>query len=103
MLSVLSNHGRWLCCRLRLHAGGSDVRLYDGPDLKLFILVGWDRSFLSAKPTFNWWFCFGPELVSYFAPRDLHRRAAYSICESSFMIHHGGCHDLFVLDDSLTS
>ena len=23
--------------------GGSGVRLYDGPDLKLFILVGWDR------------------------------------------------------------
>ena len=30
-----------------LHAGGSGVRLYDGPDLKLFILVGWGRSFLS--------------------------------------------------------
>ena len=27
------------------HAGGSGVRLNDGPDLKLFILVGWDRSF----------------------------------------------------------
>ena len=26
------------------NAGGSGVRLYDGPDLKLFILVGWDRS-----------------------------------------------------------
>ena len=26
-------------------AGGSGVRLHDGPDLKLFILVGWDRSF----------------------------------------------------------
>ena len=25
--------------------GGSGVRLNDGPDLKLFILVGWDRSF----------------------------------------------------------
>ena len=25
--------------------GGSGVRLHDGPDLKLFILVGWDRSF----------------------------------------------------------
>ena len=24
--------------------GGSGVRLYDEPDLKLFILVGWDRS-----------------------------------------------------------
>ena len=26
-------------------AGGSLVRLYDGPDLKLFILFGWDRMF----------------------------------------------------------
>ena len=30
------------------------------------------------------------------APRDLHRRAAYSFCESSFLIHHGIYHDLFV-------
>ena len=29
---------------LLLHADGSGVRLYDGPDLKLFILVGYDRS-----------------------------------------------------------
>ena len=46
-------------------------------------------------------FCSG---VSYFVPRDLHRRAAYSICESSFLIHQDVYHDLFfVLDDSLTS
>ena len=33
-------------------ASGSGVRLYDGPDIKLFIIVGWDRSFLSdAWPT----------------------------------------------------
>ena len=25
--------------------GGLGVRLHDSPDLKLFILVGWDRSF----------------------------------------------------------
>ena len=29
------------------NAGESGVRLYDGRDLKLFILVGWGRSFLS--------------------------------------------------------
>ena len=41
-------------------AGGSGVRLYDGPDLKLFILVGWGRSFLSvAWPT-------GVQLVFFF-------------------------------------
>ena len=28
-------------------AGGSGLRLYDGPDLNLFISVGWDRCFLS--------------------------------------------------------
>ena len=32
-------------------------------------------------------FSFAPELVSYSAPRDLHLRAAYSICESWFLIH----------------
>ena len=39
-----------------LHAGGSSIRLYDGPDLKLFILVGWDRSFrlLLGPPGLNW-------------------------------------------------
>ena len=41
-------------------------------------------------------FSFAPELVSYLASRDLHRRAAYSICESSFLIHRGGYRDLFV-------
>ena len=51
---------------------------------------------------------FAPELVSYWAPEDLHRRVAYSFCESSFLIHHGIYHDLlkfylFDHDDSLTS
>ena len=38
-------------------------------------------------PGSNWCFSFAPELVGYSAPRDLHRRAAYSICESLFLIH----------------
>ena len=74
---------------------------------KLFILVGCGRSFLSvAWPTGVQlvFFSFAPELVGYSAPRDLHRRAAYSICESWFLIHQDVYHDLFfVLDDSLTS
>ena len=37
---------------------------------------------LLGPPGSNWCFSFAPELVSYSAPRDLHRRAAYSICES---------------------
>ena len=66
--------------------------------LKLFILVGWGRSFLSvAWPTgVQLVFSFAPELVGYSAPRDLHRRAAYSICESLFLIHQDVYHDLFV-------
>ena len=35
-------------------------------------------------------------LVGYSAPRDLHRRAAYSICESCVLIHQDVYHDLFV-------
>ena len=43
-----------------LIAGGSGFRLYDGPDINLFIIVGWDRSFLSdAWPT-------GVQLVFFF-------------------------------------
>ena len=71
---------------------------YDGPDLKLFILVGWGRTscLLLGPPGSNWCFSFAPELVGYSAPRDLHRRAAYSICESWFLIHQDVYHDLFV-------
>ena len=35
-------------------------------------------------------------IKTYSAPRDLHRRAAYSICESWFLIHQDVYHDLFV-------
>ena len=80
-----------------LIASGSGVRLYDGPDLKLFILVGWDRSFLSvAWPTgaqLVFFFCSG---VSRLLGANLHRRAAYSTCESWFLIHQDVYHDLFV-------
>ena len=43
-------------------------------------------------------FCcfFAPELVGYSAPRDLHRRAAYSICESWVLIHQDVYLDLYV-------
>ena len=73
-------------------------RASDGPDLKLFLLVGWSRSscLLLFPPGSNWCFSFAPELVSHSAPRDLHRRTAYSICESWFLIHQDVYHDLFV-------
>ena len=51
---------------------------------------------LLGPPGSNWCFSFARELVGYSAPRDLHRRAAYSICESLFLIHQDVYHDLFV-------
>ena len=54
---------------------------YVSKDIKLFILVGWDRSFLSvAWSTGVQLVLFSVLLrvsVSNSAPRDLHRRAAY--------------------------
>ena len=62
-LEILHYHLTWTEAALEtniLKGGGSGVRLYDGPDLKLFILVGWGRSFLSvAWPT-------GVQLVFFF-------------------------------------
>ena len=46
-----------------MHAGGSGVRLYDDPDIKLFILVGRGRSLfcpLLGLSGFNCWFSFAP-------------------------------------------
>ena len=51
---------------------------------------------LLGPPGSNWCFSFAQELVGYSAPRDLHRRAAYSICESLFLIHQDVYRDLFV-------
>ena len=51
---------------------------------------------LQTTPGSNWCFSFAPELVGYSAPRDLHRRAAYSICESWFLIHQDVYLDLYV-------
>ena len=51
---------------------------------------------LLGPPGSNWCFSFAPELVSYSAPMDLHRRAAYLICESCFFINQVVYHDLFV-------
>ena len=51
---------------------------------------------LLGPPGSIWCFSFAPELVGYSAPRDLHRRAAYSVCESWFLIHQDVYHDLFV-------
>ena len=44
----------------------------------------------SEEPEENW------TVFQKTAPRDLHRRAAYSVCESWFLIHQDVYHDLFV-------
>ena len=41
------------------------------------IHFSWLGPELIGPPGSNWCFSFAPELVSYSAPRDLHRRAAY--------------------------
>ena len=64
------------------------VKFPDKPAQPVYLLLG--------PPGSNWCFSFAPELVGYSAPRDLHRRAAYSICESWFLIHQDVYHDLFV-------
>ena len=51
---------------------------------------------LLGPPGSIWCFSFAHALVSYSAPRDRHRQAAYSICESSFLIHQDVYHDLYV-------
>ena len=63
-----------------------------------FKLVGTGAScLLLGPPGSNWCFSFAPELVGYSAPRDLHRLAAYSICESWFLIHQDVYRDLYFL------
>ena len=62
-----------------------------------FKLVGAGASCLFlCTPGSNWCLYFAPELVGYSVPRDLLRRAAYSICESWCLIHQDVDHDLFV-------
>ena len=64
---------------IMVSATGSGVRLYDVPHLTPFILIGWAGAscLLLGPPGFNWCFSFAPELLSYLAPMDLHRQAAF--------------------------
>ena len=41
MLGGQPNHGGQLSFPFKLHAGGSDFSLYDGSDLKTFLLMIW--------------------------------------------------------------
>ena len=41
MLGSQPNHGWQLCFPLQLHAGRSDFRLFEGSDLKTYLLMRW--------------------------------------------------------------
>ena len=41
MLGGQPNHGWQLCFPLKLHASGSDFRLYDSSDLKTYLWTRW--------------------------------------------------------------
>ena len=91
-------------CHDILLLGISPIKWRHRPDMT--IAVDWDvmhqfkqiqtKHSSVGPPGSNWCFSFAPELVSYSAPRDLHRRAAYWICESWFLIHQDVYHDFFV-------
>ena len=63
-----------------LHAGRSGLRLYDGPDLKLFILVGLDRSSSSVA-----WSTEAQLMISvcFRSPVMLFDRPGISICHAT--------------------
>ena len=81
----------------------SGVRLYDGPDLKLFILVCWGRSLLSvAWPTgvqLVFFFCSG--VSKLFGAQGSPSSGSLLKLLSSFFIYQDVNHDLSVcFDDS---
>ena len=41
MLGGQPNHGWLLCFPLKLQAGGLNFRIYDGSDLKTYLLMRW--------------------------------------------------------------
>ena len=63
MLGGQTNHGWQLLFPLQVHAGGSDSRLYDGSDLKAYLLMRWSGPAVSAvvRPAevylFDFFFC----------------------------------------------
>ena len=63
----------------------------NGPDRKLFILVGWGRSFfclLLGPPGFNCWFSFAP-VVLFDSPGISRCRSQHVVyVESSSLFHH---------------
>ena len=72
------------------YAGGCGARLYDDPDIKLFILVGWDQNFFVCCLAHR-----GSTGVFHWSGISIVGQITESV-ESSFLIHQFGYHDLFV-------
>ena len=72
---MIGNYAAFFNCTLMDRASDSD----DGPDIKLFILVGWGQSFLPVAWPIGGLICVFrlPRIsVSYSTHRDLYRRTA---------------------------
>ena len=74
----ISHSGSYFVDTIWYSASVGDFQFYNGPDIKLFILVGLVGAgaacLLLCPPGFNGCFSFAPDL-SYLAPMYLHRRA----------------------------
>ena len=67
------NHGWQLCFPLLLHTDGSDFRLYDGSDLKTYILMRWEGSdalavFMPTRVYLLGFFCSGIQFYLLLSP-----------------------------------
>ena len=75
-----------------MHAGGSGVRLNDGPDIQLFILVGLGRSFfvccLAQRVQLLVFFCSSVPVVLFDTPGISRCRSQHVFVESSSLLHH---------------
>ena len=74
------------------NCGGSGVRLNDGPDIKLFILVRWGRSFfvrcLAHRGSTVGFFCSSVSVVLFDTPGISRCRSQHVSVESSSLFHH---------------
>ena len=84
-----------------MHDGGSDVRLYYGPNVELVILVGWCRSFfrlLLGPPGCNWRFSFNIFSCVVCSSQGSSAATQHVVSvESTSLILRGTFRDLFVL------
>ena len=91
MLGGQPNHGWQLYFLLNMHAGGSDLRFYDGSDLKTYLYMRWlgPDALAVVRPTWVYlldFFCSGIQFNVLLSPY---------LCFISFLYL-----DLYVLEDN---